>query len=157
MKYYLLWLYSLIGEGIHFFLMAHDCFISLWQSHSKLWKIYIFTESALWADSVYKSKCPPVCMFVPFCEVPFNCLFAPAYQGPRSIGFGFGFMDSLGKSAGKKWSQILKFLLKNGLKSCTEKKVYFCSFFGGSPLRKPTSRWTRDLWSKGVSLILAYL
>ena len=47
----------------------------------------IFTESAIWADSVYKSRCPSVCvsvcLYVPSCEVPLKCLFAPIYKGPR--------------------------------------------------------------------------
>ena len=38
-------------------------------------------ESALWADSFYKSKCPHVCLFV--CPshflTPFNSLFAPTF------------------------------------------------------------------------------
>ena len=46
-----------------------------------------FTESALLADSVYKSRCPcvcvSVCISVPSREVPFKCLFAPIYKGPR--------------------------------------------------------------------------
>ena len=79
----------------------------------------LFTESALWSDSVYKSQCPSVCvcvcMYVPSREVPFKCLFAPIYKGPRSIFFRF--WDSLGKSYRKevvsdfailarKWSKI---------------------------------------------------
>ena len=52
---------------------------------------FLFTEWALWANSVYKSQCPSVCvcvcvsvcMYVPSREVPFKCLFAPIYEGLR--------------------------------------------------------------------------
>ena len=50
-----------------------------------------FTELALWVDSVYKLQCPcvclSVCMYFLSREVPFTCLFAPIYKGPRSIFF----------------------------------------------------------------------
>ena len=64
---------------------------------------------------IYPSVCLFVCVSVPSREVPFKCLFAPIYKGPRSNLFGF--LDSLGKSYGKevvsdfailarKWSKI---------------------------------------------------
>ena len=66
----------------------------------------IFKALSLWADAFYKSKCPSVCLFVcPFTfEVPFNGLFAPTSQSRMSNIFRDS--ESLGKSNGKKWSQI---------------------------------------------------
>ena len=47
---------------------------------------YIFKASALWADAVYKLKCPSVCFCV--CvftfEVPFKRLFAPTSRSRMS-------------------------------------------------------------------------
>ena len=69
-----------------------------------------FKASALWADAFYKSKCPSVCVFVRPCvclftfEVPFNGLFAPTSQSRMSDIFRD--LESLGKSNGKKWSNI---------------------------------------------------
>ena len=77
-------------------------------------RIYIFKASALWADAFYKSiclsVCPSVCPSVRLSacvftfEVPFNGLFAPTSQSPMSNIFRYS--ESLGKSNGKKWSQI---------------------------------------------------
>ena len=68
--------------------------------------VVIFKASALWADAFYKSKCPSVCMFVCLFtfEVPFNGLFAPTSRSRMSNIFRDS--ESLGKSNGKKWSQI---------------------------------------------------
>ena len=122
----------------------------------------IFKASALWADDFYKSKCPSVCPSVclSVClftfEVPFNGHFAPTSRSQMSIIFRGS--ESLGKSIGKKWSNIWIFLFGSGLKSPRKKKFFFCCWFcltkhGGNH----ASRSIRDLWSKGVSLILAYL
>ena len=74
----------------------------------------VFTELALWADSVYKSICPSVrlsvrlsvcpcvCLFT--FEVPFNGLFSPTSQSRMSNIFRDS--ESLGKSNGKKRSHI---------------------------------------------------
>ena len=105
----------------------------------------IFKASALWADAFYKSKCPSV--FVSVCpsvclftfEVPFNGLFATTSRSRMSNIFRD--LESLGKSNGMKWSNIWTVLFGSGLKSPRKKK----------------SQWIRDLWSNGVSLILAYL
>ena len=74
----------------------------------------IFKASALWADAFYKSKCPSVCpsvrvsVCVSVClftfEVPCNGLFAPTSRSRMSNIFTDS--ESLGKSNGKKWSQI---------------------------------------------------
>ena len=70
----------------------------------------IFKASALWADAFYKSKCPSVCPSVCLSvrlftfEVPLKRIFAPTY---RSWMYNiFRDSESLGKSNGKKWSQI---------------------------------------------------
>ena len=55
-------------------------------------------------------------------EVPFKCLFAPTSQSWMSKTFKDS--KSLGKSIGKKWSQIWTFLIKNGLKSPRRKKKF---------------------------------
>ena len=74
----------------------------------------IFKASALWADAFYKSKCPSVCPSVclSVCpsvrvftfEVPFKRFFPPTSRSPMSNIFRDS--ESLGKSNGKKWSQI---------------------------------------------------
>ena len=61
-----------------------------------------------------------------------------------------------GKSNGKKWSNIWTFVWK-WLKNRRKKKVVFCWFCLTKHGGNHASRWIRDLWSKGVSLILAYL
>ena len=76
-----------------------------WGEHLEHSKGVIFTNSALWANSFYKSKCPSVCLSVSVCL--------------------FTFWGTLGKISGKKWSQIWTFLLKNGLKSPGRKKFFF--------------------------------
>ena len=53
-------------------------------------------------------------------EVPFKHLFAPISQSPMSKKFRDS--ESLGKSNGKKWSQIWTFLLKKGLKWTRQRK-----------------------------------
>ena len=72
----------------------------------------ILKESALWADAFYKSKCPSVCLSV--CvftfEVPFKRLFVPTSRSWMSNIFRD--LESLGKSNGKKWSQIGIFFLE---------------------------------------------
>ena len=73
---------------------------------------FLFKESALWADSFYKSKCPSVCPSVPLSirllpfDVPLQCLFAPSSQSRISITFRDS--ELFGKSKEKKWSQIGK-------------------------------------------------
>ena len=77
---------------------------------------YVFKASALWDDafykSIYSSVCPSVCVFT--VEVPFKRLFAPTSQ--CLISNIFRDSESLGKSNGKKCSQIWNFLLWSGLK-----------------------------------------
>ena len=55
-------------------------------------------------------------------EVPFNGLFAPTSQSQMSNIFRDS--ESMGKSNGKKWSNIWTFLFESGLKS-PRKKSFF--------------------------------
>ena len=91
--------------------------------------IVVFKASALWANAFYKSKCPSVCVSVcPFTfEVPLNGLFAPTSRSRMSNMFRDS--ESLGKSNGKKWSQIGTLLFENCLKSPRKKKVFFFADF----------------------------
>ena len=66
-----------------------------------------------------------VCLFT--FKVPFNGLFAPISRG--QISNIFRDSESLGKSNGKKRSQIRTFVFENCLKSPRKKKVFFFTFF----------------------------
>ena len=61
-----------------------------------------------------------------FSLTPFNGLFAPTSWSPRSKLFRFS--ESLGKSNGKKWSQILKLLIIKGVKLPHKKNCYWANF-----------------------------
>ena len=74
--------------------------------------------------SVCVCVCLSVCLFT--FEVPFNGLFAPTSRSRMSNIFRDS--ESLGKSNGKKWSNIWTFLFGNGLKSPRKKKGFFCWF-----------------------------
>ena len=97
------------------------------------------------------SVCLSVLLFT--FEVPFKRLFAPTSQSQMSNIFRDS--ESLGKSNGKKWSQIWTFLFRCGLKSAKNN-----NFFGLFCLTKQggnhASRWITDLWYKGKLLIFAY-
>ena len=96
----------------------------------------LFKALALWADAFYKSICPSVCLSVCLSvylfvclftfEVMFKLFFAPTSQSQMSNIFRDS--ESLGKSNGKKWSQIWKFLFENCLKSPRKKKFFFPLF-----------------------------
>ena len=70
-----------------------------------------------------------VCVFV--CPshflTPFNGLFAPTSRSPMSKLFRFS--ESLGKSNGKKWSQIWKLFSHKGCKIAAAKTVFYGFFF----------------------------
>ena len=68
--------------------------------------------------NVRLSVCPSVCVFT--FEVLFKRLFAPTSQSRMSNIFRHP--ESLGKSNGKKWSQILTFLFESCLKLPRKKK-----------------------------------
>ena len=76
-------------------------------------------ETTVLCGSVGPSVCPCVRLFT--FEVLYKRLFAPASRSRMSKMVRDS--ESLGKSIGKKWSQIRIFLLKNGLKSPRIKKV----------------------------------
>ena len=88
--------------------------------------IFFFKALAVWANSFYKSKCPPVCPSVRLCvcslfEVTFKRIFTPNSLNliPKILE-----IPNPWKSSGKKLSQIWTFLLKNGLKSLRQKKFF---------------------------------
>ena len=97
--------------------------------------------------------CLYICLFN--FEVPLNGLFAPTSQSRMSNIFRDS--ESLGKSNGKKWSHMWTFLFGSGLKSPRKKMCFFCWFCLTKHGGNHASRWIRDFWSKGISLILAYL
>ena len=106
--------------------------------------------------SVCLAVCVSVCVFT--FELPFNGLFAPTSQSRMSNIFRDS--ESLGKSNGKKWSQIWTFLFKNCLKSPRKKKFFFSHFFTfevpfnglfGPPSRSWMSNIFRDSESLGKS------
>ena len=103
--------------------------------------------------SVRPSVCPSVCVFT--FEVPFKRLFAPT--SPSWMSNIFRDSESLGKSNGMKWSQIWTFLFENCQKLPRKKTVFFCWFCLTKHGGNHASQFIRDLWSKGVLLILAYL
>ena len=79
--------------------------------------------------SICLSVCPSVHLFV--CvftfEVLFKCLFAPTFQSRMSNIIKDS--ESLGKSNGKKWSQIWTFLFESCLKSPRKKSFFFLADF----------------------------
>ena len=84
-------------------------------------------EDSNWIDILkpcYICVCVSVCLFTS--EVPFTGLFAPPSQSRMSKILKD--LEYLGKSNGKKWSQIWKLLLIKGVISPRRKKV-FTDFF----------------------------
>ena len=112
------------------------------------------------AESWYSYMRVCVCLSVCLCvcslrEVPFNGLFAPTSWSRMSNIFRDS--ESLGKSNGKKWSQIWTFWFGSGLKSPCNYYYFFCWFCLTKHGGNHAFRWIRDLLLKGISLILAYL
>ena len=153
----------------------------------------VFKASALWADAFYNSKCPAICPSVCLCVCLSVCSLLryrlTVFLPPTSQSWMsniFRDSGSLGKSNGKKWSNIWTFLFGSGNPASRWirdlwskgvsltfgmsldvfeflrfwwfflffKKVWFLGILG--PPGNHASRWIRDLWSKGVSLMLAY-
>ena len=77
-------------------------------------------------DDVRVSVCVSVCVSVPFPVVYFEAYFAPTSRS--RISKNFKDSESLGKSAGKKWSQNWTFLLGCGLKLPRKKKLALADF-----------------------------
>ena len=94
-----------------------------------------------------------VCVCVFTFEVLFKRLFAPTSWSRMSNIFRDS--ESLGKSYAKKWSQIWTFLCGSCLKSPRKNKLVFLLILPYKTCWKPP--FPMDLWSKGISLILAYL
>ena len=88
----------------------------------------------------------------PFHVIDFEAYFAPTSRSRMSKILRDS--ESLGKSAGKKWSQNGISLLGSGLKSPHKKNLFFLQIARGG---NHASQWIRDLWLKGKSLILACL
>ena len=108
-------------------------------------------KNSFWANFALLSRIFLVSVFL----TQFNGLFAPTSRSLMSKNFRDS--ESLGKSNGKKWSNIWNFLFASGLKSPREKKKKLCWFCLTKHVENHASRWIRDFWSKGISLILAYL
>ena len=120
---------------------------------------FLLKASALWVDAFNKSKCPYVCVSVCLSVCSLLRYRLTVFLAPLpKVGCQIFFRDSesLGKSNWKKWSIIWTFLFGSGLKSPRKKKGFFCWFCLTKHGGNHTSQWIRDLWSKGVSLILAY-
>ena len=102
----------------------------------------IFKESDLWADSLFKSKCPYVRLFVcPWHFLsPLNGLFLPPLPKVQCPIF-LGIRNSKGKVI--LWSG-LRFFLKNGLKSLRRDFFFLQIFFHSiTPFKRffaPTSQ-----------------
>ena len=128
----------------------------------------LFPESALWADSVYKSICPSVRLSVRLSvcpcvcrftfEVPFNGLFAPTSQSRMSNIFRDS--ESLGESNGKKWSHIWTFLFENCQKLPRKNKFFFADFAGRFQWGGYITTWGGyiEIWSGyiGMMWVLGY-
>ena len=89
-----------------------------------------------------------VCVFT--FEVPFKRLFAPTFRNRMSNIFRDS--ESLGKSNGKKWSQIWIFLFEN----CLKLPLNFYFFFADFALQNMVET-TLPNGLNCISLILAYL
>ena len=116
---------------------------SLGKSNGKKW-------SQIWTllfENCLKSPCKTSFFSFTFFtfEVPFDGLFAPTSQNRMSNIFRDS--ESLGKSNGKKWSQIWTFLFGNCLKSPRKKKFFLLLILPWSTLlwhRCYYPHWSRD-------------
>ena len=83
--------------------------------------MFIFSESAHWADSVSKSRCLSVCLCVyvsvPLFAVLLNILLFPSNQ-PIAKRF---FSEKLRKGIGLRFSILCSEMVEN---RCTEKRVF---------------------------------
>ena len=89
---------------------------------------------------------------MPIAQIKICHLSPPNF--PKSDVQYFYRFGILGASNGKKWSKIWNFLFWSGLKS--PRIFFFCWFCFTKHGGNHASRWIRDLWLKGVSLILAH-
>ena len=108
----------------------------------------IFKESALgrFFHRVAMSVCVSVCLSVPFRVVYFEAYFAPTSRSRMSKLFRDS--ESLGKSAGKKWSQNWTFLLGSGLKLPHKKKFFLFADFALFCLEELV--WSPSYYTRGA-------
>ena len=126
----------------------------------KSYSIILFKASALWADAFCKSKCPSVCVFV----CPFVCsllryrlnVFWPPLPKVGCPIF-LEIQNPWGKVMVRSGLRFKHFCSKVVLNRRAKKVFFLCWFCHTKHGGNHTSRWIRHLWSKGVSLILAYL
>ena len=143
-------------------LMWYRCYYPHW-SRDALSPVRVIFFTRIWPyglmHSISRFVCRSVCLSVRLSvrvftfELPFKRLFAPTSWNQMSNIFRDS--KSLGKSNGKTWSQIWTFLVWKWSKKA--KQFFF--FWLILPLKhsgNQASQWIRDLWLKGVLLILAY-
>ena len=88
-------------------------------------------------------------VYVSLCLSPFHVIFFEAYFAPTSrsrMTNIFKDSESLGKSAGKKWSQNWTFLLGSGLKPPRKKKFFFWWLCGPVSVRRLYNDMRRLYW-----------
>ena len=133
--------------------------LSYWFIKTKFWivstrllkkKISLFFKAlALWTNAFYKSKCPSVCPCVcSFLRYRLNVFLLPLpkVRYPKILEIQNHGREIMERS-GLRFEQ---FLFTSGLKKMFG---WFClTNHGGNQ----ASWWIRDLWSKGVKLILVY-
>ena len=120
---------------------------------------WIFKSSSLWANAFYKSKCPSVCVSIclSLCSRLRYCLNVflpplPKVGCPIFLEIRNPWRKVI-KRSGFKFKHVCLEVVKN---LQTKKKCFFGWFCLTKHGGTHASRWIRDLWSKGVSLILAY-
>ena len=117
-----------------------------WIAHRFDWKCL-----CLWANAFYKSKCPSVRLSVRV--FTFEVPFLPPLLKVRSPIF-LEIRNPWGEVMARSGIRLENFSLEVVF---NRQKKFFFGWFG---LRKQggnhASQWIRDLWSKGLSLILAY-
>ena len=128
--------------------------------HKKILQPLIFKALALWADAFYKLKCPSVCGSVcPFvCSLlsyRLNVFFPPLHKVGCQIFLEI--QNHWGKVMERSGLRSKFFVWKWSKIAAQKKSFFFCWFCLTKHGGNHASQWIRDLWSKGVSLILAYL
>ena len=121
---------------------------------------HFFKASALWADAFYKSICPSVClsMCLSVCSL-LRYRFTVFLPTLPEVGCEI-FLDIRNP-----WWKVMErsgltfehFFWEVVLNCRAKKSFFFCWFCLTKHGGNHTSQWIRDLWLKGVSLILAYL
>ena len=112
---------------------------------------------------------------VRLCVCPSNCPWQKYFMGPFQFLFRYrlnvflppvpkvrcpiflGIRNSWGKVMERSGLRFEYFYLEVVLNRRAKKFFFFCWFYLTKHGRNHTSQWIKDLWSKGISLILAYL